>query len=253
MMEYTIVGDNLQVLRMKLEPGEEVFAEAGKFLFKTPNVSMDTRMPGKGLGKKVFGALKRAILGESLFLTYFSANSIPNEVAFAGNFPGRIQAIELTGEHPFIAQKDAFLCATSGINLSIAFQKKLGAGFFGGEGFVLEKFEGSGIVFIHAGGDHILFNLGPGEVLEVDTGCIVGFDETVDYDIKFVGSIKTGIFGGEGLFLATLRGPGRVIVQSLTLSKLRREIGIRAHEGGGESTGLDVVKSLGGLLGGSSD
>lgn len=252
-MQYKIEGDNLQVLRVNLEAGDVVYSEAGKFLYKTTNIDMQTRMPGASLGNKLLGAIKRAVTGESLFLTYFEARSFPNEVAFAGNYPGRIQALEIRDGAPFLAQKDAFLAATGGIELSIAFQKKIGAGLFGGEGFVLEKFEGKGTVFIHAGGDHISFTLEPEQVLQIDTGCVVGFDASVDYDIEFVGSLKTGLFGGEGLFLTTLKGPGRIIIQSMTLSKLRREIGIRAHEAGGELSGLGVIKNLGGFLGGSSD
>ncbi len=252
-MRYRIEGDNLQILRIFPEPGEEVYAEAGKMLYKTPGIRMDTRMSGRTLGQKLLGALKRAVAGESLFLTHFTAEQSGHEVAFAGDYPGRIQVIELDGTRAFLAQKDAFLCATTGVEMSIAFQRKIGAGLFGGEGFILEKFSGTGIVFLHAGGDHVVFELQPGERLQVDTGCVVGFDDTVDYSIEFVGSIKTGLFGGEGLFLTTLTGPGRVIIQSMTLSRLRYQIGQRAGEAGGESTGLDVIKNLGGLLGGSAD
>ncbi len=220
-LSYTIHGDNLQVARLKLKPGQEVFAEAGKMLYKTPNVAWETKMSGSSLGEKIWGAIKRKVAGESLFLTYFRASS-DGEVGFAGDYPGRIQAFDLAAGQNILVQRDSFLCAQSSAELNVAFTKKLGAGFFGGEGFILERLTGPGTVFIHAGGDHIEFTLKPGESLQVDTGCIVAFDDSVDYDIQFVGGIKTAIFGGEGLFLATLTGPGRVIVQSMTLEKLRR-------------------------------
>ena len=252
-MDYSIEGDNLQVVRISLDPGEEVYAEAGKMVFKTSNITMESKMTGSGLGEKLFGALKRKVAGESLFTTHFTAQGSPGEVGFAGDFPGRIEAIEVSPAKPFLAQKDAFLCATPGVELTIAFQRKIGAGLFGGEGFILEKFQGEGLVFIHAGGDFIHFDLAPGEQLEVDTGCIVGFDATVDYNIQLVGGIKTALFGGEGLFLATLRGPGRVIIQTMTLSKLRRELGLMAGKDGGERAGLGAISDLVGGIFSSDD
>ncbi len=250
-MEYKIEGDNLQIVRVKLNPGEEIYAEAGKMVYKTNNVNMDTQMKGKSLGDKLWGAVKRKIAGESLFTTHFTIkdNNI-GEVGFAGDFPGRIQPIDITGKS-FLAQKDAFLAAEMGVEFSIAFQKKIGAGLFGGEGFILEKFSGQGIVFIHAGGDFIEFDLKEGETMQIDTGSVVGFEETVNYDIEFVGGIKTAIFGGEGLFLTTVRGPGKVILQSMTLSKLRRELGLYAAKpGGGKATGLGAVIDI---ISGSND
>ncbi len=222
-LDYTIQGDNLQVVRIRLKPGQEIYAEAGKMVYKTADVTWESRMSGQSLGEKVWGALKRRLMGESLFLTYFRT-AAQGEVGFAGNYPGRIQAIELAPGRSLLVQRDAFLCAQSTVSLDIALVKKVGAGLLGGEGFILEKLTGPGTVFIHAGGDSVEFQLSPGEVLQVDTGCIVGFDETVDYDVELAGGIKTAIFGGEGLFLATLRGPGRVILQSMTLEKLRREL-----------------------------
>ena len=171
----------------------------------------------------MLGALRRTITGESLFLTYFRANGA-GEVGFAGSYPGRIQAFDLAAGQSILAQRDAFLFAQPTVQFSIAWVKKLGAGFFGGEGFILEKLTGPGTVFIHAGGDFIEFTLAAGETLHIDAGNIVAFDETVNYDIQFVGGIKTALFGGEGLFLATITGPGRVIVQSMTINKLRREL-----------------------------
>jgi uncharacterized protein (TIGR00266 family) len=241
-LDYTIHGDNLQVARVRLKPGQEVFAEAGKMLYKTPSVQWETRMQGDSIGQKIWGAVKRKLMGESLFLTYFRALSA-GEVGFAGSYPGRIQPFDLAAGQSVLVQRDSFLFAQVGVQLNIAFVKKLGAGFFGGEGFILEKLTGPGTVFIHGGGDFIEFNLRPGEMLQVDTGCIVGFDETVNYDIQMAGGIKTAMFGGEGLFLASLTGPGRVIVQSMTLEKMRRELA-PTGSGGDERRGLGAVTNI---------
>ncbi len=222
-LEYAIQGDNLQVARIYLKPGQEVYAEAGKMVYKTANVGWETRMSGETLGDKILGALRRTITGESLFLTYFRSDG-PGEVGFAGSYPGRIQLFDLAEGESIMAQRDAFLFAQTSVQFNIAFVKKLGAGFFGGEGFVLEKLTGPGAVFIHAGGDFVEFQLKEGEVMHVDAGNIVAFDESVDYDIEFVGGIKTALFGGEGLFLARMTGPGRLLVQSMTINKLRREL-----------------------------
>ena len=241
-LDFTIQGDNLQVVRLQLKSGQEVYAEAGKMLYKTANVAWDTRMTGDSLGDKIWSALKRKMMGESLFLTYFRAEGA-GEVGFAGNYPGRIQEFDLPAARSIMVQRDSFLCAQPGVQLNIAFVKKLGAGFFGGEGFILEKLTGPGKVFIHGGGDFIEFQLQPGEQIQVDTGCIVAFDEGVDYDIQFVGGIKRAIFGGEGLFLATLTGPGRVIVQSMTLEKMRRELA-PTRTGGDEHTPLGAISGI---------
>ena len=243
-LEYTIQGDNLQVARLKLKPGQEVFAEAGKMVYKTANVDWESRMSGQSLGDKLLGALKRSFMGELLFLTYFRSRGL-GEVGFAGDYPGRIQVFDLKPGQSVLVQRDAFVCAQTGVQLNIALVKKIGAGLFGGEGFILEKLTGPGTVFIHGGGDFVEFELQPGEVLQVDTGCIVAFDESVTYDIQLAGGIKTAIFGGEGLFLATLTGPGRVIIQSMTLQKLRREL-TPSRSGGDERSGLGAI---GGLLG----
>jgi uncharacterized protein (TIGR00266 family) len=241
-LDYTIQGDNLQVIRIRLQPGQELFAEAGKMVYKQPQVTWETRMSGETLGDKLLGALKRKLMGESLFLTYFRT-STPGEVGFAGSYPGRVQAFDLKPGQSVFVQRDAFVVAQSTTQLNIALVKRLGAGFFGGEGFILEQLTGPGTVFIHAGGDFIEFTLAAGESLQIDTGCIVAFDETVDYDIQLAGGIQTALFGGEGLFLATLTGPGRVIVQSLTLQKLRRELA-PYRTGGGERHGLDVISGI---------
>jgi len=242
-LDYTIQGDNLQVARLRLKPGQEVYAEAGKMLYKTATVQWETKMQGNSIGQKIWGALKRTLMGESLFLTYFRASANGGEVGFAGNYPGRIQVFDLNPGQSVLVQRDSFLCAQPSVQLNIAFVKKLGAGLFGGEGFILEKLTGPGNVFVHGGGDFVEFNLGPGETIQVDTGCVVGFDESVNYDIQFVGGIKTAIFGGEGLFLATLTGPGRVIVQSMTLEKLRREM-TPTRTGGDERSPLGALGGI---------
>lgn len=246
-LDYSIVGDNLQLARVRLAPGQQVYAEAGRMVYKTPNVAWETRMTGETLGDKLMGALKRTVTGESLFVTYFYANG-PGEVGFAGSYPGRIQAFELAPGQSILVQREAFLFAQPTVQFNVAFVKRLGAGFFGGEGFILEQFTGPGSVFIHAGGDFLDLTLSPGEVLQIETGCIVAFDESVSYDIEFVGGIKTALFGGEGLFLATLTGPGRVVIQSMTLQRMRRELA-PGQQGSNER---NSVNALGGLFGGGT-
>jgi len=241
-LDYTIQGDNLQVARLRLKPGQEVYAEAGKMVYKTANVQWDTRMTGATLGEKLLGALRRTVTGESLFVTFFRADTA-GEVGFAGSYPGKIQIFDLKPGQSILAQRDAFLFAETAVQFNVALVKRLGAGFFGGEGFILEKFTGPGAVFIHAGGDFVEFDLQPGQILQVDSGCIVAFDESVEYDIQFVGGIKTAIFGGEGLFLATLTGPGHVVVQSMTLQKMRRELA-PGRSGGDERKGLGALGGL---------
>jgi uncharacterized protein (TIGR00266 family) len=247
-LDFTIQGDNLQVARIKLFPGQEIYAEAGKMVYKTANVNWETRMTGNTIGQKLLGALKRTVMGESLFLTYFRADT-PGEVGFAGHYPGRMMVFDLEPGRSVLAQRDSFVVAETTVQLNVALVKKIGAGFFGGEGFVLEKLTGPGKVFIHGGGDFIDFDLKAGEMLQVDTGCVVAFEETVSYDIQMAGGIKAAIFGGEGLFLTTLTGPGRVIIQSMTLEKLRRELA--PTRTGGDERG--PLGALGGLLGGSED
>jgi uncharacterized protein (TIGR00266 family) len=241
-LDYTIQGDNLQVARVRLQSGQQVYAEAGRMVYKTANVQWETRMSGETLGDKLLGALRRTVTGESLFLTYFRAHG-DGEVGFAGNYPGKIQVFELAAGRSLLAQRDAFLFAQPSVQFNVALVKKLGAGFFGGEGFILEKFTGPGAVFIHAGGDFVEFDLAGGQVIQVDTGCIVAFDETVEYDIQMVGGIKTALFGGEGLFLATLRGPGKVVIQSMTLNKLRRELA-PGKSGGDEHSPLGALGGI---------
>ncbi len=244
-LEYEIHGDNLQVVRLRLKPGQEVYAEAGKMVYKTANIQWETKMSGASLGDKIWGAVKRKLSGESLFMTHFHTTSPNAEVGFAGDYPGRLQSFDLSAGQSILVQRDSFICAQTSVQFDIALVKRLGAGLFGGEGFILQRLTGPGSVFIHGGGDFIEFNLGPSEIIQVDTGCVVGFDASVSYDIQLAGGIKTAIFGGEGLFLATLTGPGRVIIQSMTLEKLRRELNPR-RSGGDERSPLE---SLGGLFG----
>lgn len=249
---YEIVGDNLEMLKVKT--GEHpVFAEAGKMIYLRGQVEMETRMSGskeKGFLGKLMEAGKRVLAGESLFLTYFEGLG---EVGFAGDFPGRILPIGLSGE-AILAQKDAFLAAVGNIELSIALQKRIGGALFGGEGFIVEKLSGDGVVFIHAGGDLVTFELATGESIRVDTGCVVAWDESVTYDVQFVGGIKTALFGGEGLFLTTLTGPGMVVVQTMTLAKLRRQLQAQGEHEASESPlrklgGAGAIAGVGGILG----
>ena len=245
-IEYKIEGDNLQIVRIRLKPGQEIYAEAGKMVYKSPSVEWQTQMAGEGLGQKLFGALKRKLAGESLFMTHFRLSGGEGEIGLAGDFPGRIQAFELAAGQSILVQRDGFIVAEHTVQFDIAFTKRLGAGFFGGEGFILQKLTGPGVAFIHAGGDFVEFELGAGETLQVDTGCIVAFDESVTYDVQLAGGIKTGLFGGEGLFLATLQGPGKALIQTMTLAKLRRELGggLGSRSGGGESRGLGSLTNL---------
>ncbi|HWF48522.1 MAG TPA: TIGR00266 family protein, partial [Bryobacteraceae bacterium] len=203
-VRYDIEGHNLQIARVHLDTGQEIYAEAGKMIYKSANVDWQTRMTGQSLGEKILGAIKRKLMGESLFFTYFRANGTTGEVGFAGHYPGKIQVFDLAPGQTIMVQRDGFLFAQSTVTLDIALVRKLGAGLLGGEGFILQKLTGPGAVFVHAGGDHVDFTLAPGEVLQVQTGHLVAFEPTVNYDIQMVGGIRTAIFGGEGLFLATL-------------------------------------------------
>lgn len=261
---YEIVGDNLEMLKVKVGGPYQIFAEAGKMVYTRGNINMESRMPeqeGSGLFGKLMGAGKRVLAGESIFFTYFEG---AGEVGFAGEFPGRILAIGLENQ-AILAQRDAFIAAVGNIDISIAMQKRLGGGLFGGEGFILERISGDGVVFIHAGGDLFDFDLSPGETLVVDTGSVVSWDESIRYDVQTVGSIRSALFGGEGIFLTTLTGPGKAIVQTMTLAKLRRQIGY-SGTGRSESSSSTLGKAagiggiaagagsiLGSLLGGEDD
>lgn len=239
-MEYKITGDNLQLVTISLKAGETVYAEAGVMNHMSDNITMQARSRG-GIMK----GLKRMVTGESFFITEFTANMGDGYVAFGGNVPGTIEAIPISAEKDFLTQRDAFLCAETGVDMDIAFTRKLGAGFFGGEGFILQKYSGQGKLFIHACGDFVIKDLKPNEILKADTGSVVGFDSTVQYDITRAGGIKTAIFGGEGLFLATLKGPGKVIIQSMSLANLACALRPFLPTGTSGGSGL----SVGGLLG----
>ena len=233
-LQYEIEGHNLQIAKVKLQPGQEIYAEAGRMIYKSIQVNWETRMTGQSFTDKIVGAIKRKLMGESMFWTYFRADGAPGEVGFAGTYPGKIQVFELAAGQMIMVQRDAFLFAQASVGIDIAMVRRLGAGLLGGEGFILQKLTGPGVVFIHAGGDHVDFTLQPGEILQAQTGHLVAFEPTVQYDIQMVGSIKTAIFGGEGLFLATLTGPGRVLLQSMTLERLRHELAPAEHKYAGD-------------------
>lgn len=252
-IDFEIVGDDLQAVIVTLDPQEAVIAEAGGMTFMDDGVDMLTSLStnqGQGLLGKLFSAGKRAITGESFFITFFVNNSPKRrQVAFASPYPGKIVPIELS-EHggEIICQKDAFLCAARGIDIGIAFQKKIGVGLFGGEGFILQRLtspDGRGQAFLHAGGTIIQRVLGPGEVLRVDTGCLAAFERGVSYDIQMVPGIRNKLFGGEGLFYVKLTGPGSVWIQTLPFSRLADRIIASAPSSGGRSVGEGSV--LGGL------
>ncbi|MCW2118346.1 TIGR00266 family protein [Flavobacterium sp. 7A] len=259
-IDYEIFGEEMQYVEIELDPQEVVVAEAGSFMMMDNNIQMQTifgdgsNQQGGVLGK-LLSAGKRVLTGESLFMTAFvNQNNGKAKVSFASPYPGKILAIDLNQfEGKFICQKSAFLCAAKGVSIGIEFSKKLGRGLFGGEGFIMTKIEGDGMAFIHSGGTLAKKDLQPGEVLKVDTGCIVGFTKDVDYDIEFIGGIKNSIFGGEGLFYATLRGPGTVYIQSLPFSRLADRIIASAPKAGGDSRGEgSILGGLGSLLDGDN-
>lgn len=251
-IDYAIHGDDLQFVEIALDPGETVVAEAGAMMFMEAGIEMETRMgdgsaANEGFLGRLFSVGKRVITGESLFMTHFTATGrARSKVAFGAPYPGKIVPIDLqqVGGR-FLCQKQAFLCAAMGTSVSIAFNKKFGAGLFGGEGFILQKLEGDGIAFAHAGGTILERQLAAGESLMVDTGCIVGFGMGVDYDISMVRGVGSMLFGGEGLFLARLTGPGHVWLQSLPFSRLADRILASAPAAGGKNVGEGSL--LGGL------
>lgn len=257
-IDYKIIGDDLQGVIITLDPDEAVVAEAGAMMYMQDGIRMATTLDqtGRGGGRlldKLFAAGKRVLSGDSFFVTVFANEStIKRDVAFASPYPGKIQAIDLrTWRGEIIAQKDSFLCGARGCDVSIAFAKRIGAGFFGGEGFILQKITGDGLVFLHASGTLHELTLGPGEVLRVDTGCLVAMEPSVAYDIQMVPGVKTALFGGEGLFLVHLTGPGRVILQTLPFSRLAdRIIAAAPRAGGGRREEGSVLGALGGLLDG---
>ncbi len=259
-IDYAIRGEDLQFVEVGLDPGESVVAEAGALMYMTSGVQMQTifgdgsaQSQGKGLMGALLGAGRRLLTGESLFMTVFTAAGGGKEtVAFAAPYPGRILAMDLAqlgGE--LVCQKDSFLCAARGVSIGIAFQKKIGVGLFGGEGFIMQRLQGDGLTFVHAGGMLMEKQLGPGETLRVDTGCLVALQPSVNYDVQLVGGVKTAFFGGEGLFFATLTGPGHVWLQSLPLSRMADRIVKAASMTGRKEEGSVLGNiGLGGVLGG---
>ncbi|MBM3396774.1 MAG: TIGR00266 family protein [Betaproteobacteria bacterium] len=254
-IDYQLFGEEMQYVEIELDPGEAAIGEAGGMMFMQDGIALDTVFGNGnqqgGIFGKLLGAGKRLLTGESLFMTVYSNQSnAKRKVGFAAPYPGKIVPIELPKfGGTFICQKDSFLCAARGVSVGIAFQKRLGVGFFGGEGFIMQKLEGDGLAFVHAGGTLMRRDLAPGELLRVDTGCLVGMQSTVDYDIEYVGKIKTALFGGEGLFFAALRGPGTVYLQSLPLSRLASRIFAAAPQMGGSR---EQGSLLGGLAGGAA-
>jgi len=230
-IDYRIFGEEMQYVEVELDPGETAIAEPGAFMMMDEGIQMETlfgdgSQQRGGLMDKLFSAGKRLLVGENLFMTAFTNIAQgKRHVSFASPYPGKIIALDLKQlDGRVICQKDAFLCAAKGVSIGIEFQRRLGTGLFGGEGFIMEKLEGEGMAFMHAGGHVFEKTLAPGELLKIDTGCIVGFTNSVDYDIQFIGGIKNTIFGGEGLFFATLRGPGKVWIQTLPVSRLAARI-----------------------------
>jgi uncharacterized protein (TIGR00266 family) len=259
-IDYKIIGDDMQCVEIELDPKETVIAEAGSLMYMDGNIQMntifgDSSKEDEGLMGKIFSAGKRLLTGESLFMTaYTNMGSNKHHASFAAPFPGKIFAIDLTQYgNKIICQKDAFLCAAKGVSIGIEFQKKLGVGFFGGEGFIMQKLEGDGMSFVHAGGTIVEKTLQAGEVLKVDTGCLVAFTQDIHYDIKFVGGIKNTLFGGEGVFFAEISGPGKVWIQSLPFSRLADRVMASAPNYGGKQKGEgSVLGGLGGLIAGDN-
>lgn len=259
-IDYEIFGDDMQVVEVELDPGERVVAEAGAMNWLESGIQFESMMgdgsqPEQGFMSKIFGAGKRMMTGESLFMTHFTNHSsLKRRVAFAAPYPGKIIPLNMAevGQE-IICQKDSFLCAAQGTEISIAFSKRFGAGFFGGEGFILQRLRGDGMAFVHAGGTIVKKEL-KNETLRVDTGCIVAMTPGLDYDIERAGNLKSMFFGGEGLFLATLKGTGTVYLQSLPFSRLADRIIAHAPRMGGSSQGEgSVMGMLGGMLSNNND
>jgi uncharacterized protein (TIGR00266 family) len=260
-IDFRILGSEMQFVEVELDPGESAVAEAGSMMYMTPGIQMETvfgdgsQQQRSGVMGALLGAGKRLITGESLFMTVFTnQGSGKQQVAFAAPYPGKILAMDLKQlGGSLICQKDSFLCAARGVSIGIAFQRKIGVGLFGGEGFIMQKLEGDGLTFCHAGGTVHPVDLAAGQTLRVDTGCLVALQPTVAYDIQYVGKIKTALFGGEGLFFAALTGPGRVWLQSLPLSRMADRIYKAAPAAGGSRVGEgSILGGLGGILDGDN-
>jgi uncharacterized protein (TIGR00266 family) len=259
-IDYQLIGDDLQAVIITLDPGEMVIAEAGAMMYMQEGIMMNTTLDpnatGAGLMSKLFAGAKRALSGNTFFVTTFAnAANRRQDVAFSSHFPGKIRPVDLREWNgQIIAQKDCFLVAARGVNVSIAFTRRIGAGFFGGEGFILQRIEGDGLAFLHVSGALQEVTLRPGETLKVDTGCLAAMDTTVDYDIEMVPGVKTALFGGEGLFFARLTGPGRVLLQTMPFSRLADHILAASAHGrthGTERVGAAGV--LGGVIGSMID
>ncbi|WP_141433247.1 TIGR00266 family protein [Bacillus sp. 03113] len=256
-IDYKIYGDDMQFVEVELDPNETVVAEAGGLMMMEDGIHMETIFgdggsSSGGLMGKLFSAGKRMLTGESLFMTTFTNKGQGKKhVSFASPYPGKIIPMDLsTLGGKVICQKDAFLAAAKGVTIGVEFQRKIGAGFFGGEGFIMQKLEGDGMAFVHAGGTIIKKDLLPGQVLRIDTGCLVAMTKDVNYDIEFVKGIKTALFGGEGLFFATLRGPGSVWIQSLPFSRLASRVFAAMPQGGGTKDEGSIAGGLFNLLDG---
>jgi len=247
-IDYKIYGDDMQIVEIELDPGEGVRAEAGTMMYMEQGIEMQT-----STGGGLFKGFKRMITGESFFITTFLNNARnKSRVAFGAPYPGKIVPLDLgVLGGSFICQKDSFLCAARGVEIEVAFTKRIGAGLFGGEGFILQRLTGDGLSFVHAGGTIVEKRLAAGETLRVDTGCLAAFAPTVDYDIQFMGGFKNSLFGGEGLFLASLTGPGLVYLQSLPLSRLADRIVAASRFGSnqGEQRGMGGMGLGGAVLG----
>ena len=248
-VEFTVYGDDMQFVEIMLDPGETVISEAGAMMYMDQYINMDTifgdgsAREGNDFVGKLFSAGKRILTGESLFMTtYTNTGNGKRCVAFAAPYPGKVIPFDLGNfGGTLICQKDSFLCAAMGVSVGIAFQKRLGVGLFGGEGFIMQRLEGDGLAFMHAGGAVIKKELSPGETLKLDTGCLVALTNSVHYDVQFMGNFKNALFGGEGLALATLTGPGTVWLQSLPFSRLADRIFAASKAGGGRGKGEGSV------------
>lgn len=257
-IDYRIFGEEMQCIEIELDPQETVVAEAGAFMYKGQTVQMQTifgdgsNSGGGGIMGKLLGAGKRLLTGESLFMTAFTnAGQTKAHAAFASPYPGKIIPMDLQQlGGKVICQKDAFLCAAKGVSIGISFQKRLGTGLFGGEGFIMEKLEGDGMAFVHAGGHIIERELAAGETLHIDTGCVVAYTKDIDFDVQMVGGIRNTIFGGEGMFFAVLRGPGKVWLQTLPISRLASRIYQYAPQTGSRKEEGSLLGGLGNLLDG---
>ena len=245
-MQFQTIGDVMQAVLVHMQLRDEVRAEAGAMMYMTPGITMDTQMQG-GL----MGGLKRMMTGESLFIPFFRCSVPQAVIGFAAPTPGKVRQIDITPPSVWLCQRDSFLFCTAGVDVGIAFTRRLRTGIFGGEGFILQKLAGAGTVFLHGGGNFIDFDLRPGDVLKVDTGCIVAFEQSVTYDIEFVGGFKNTLFGGEGLFLASLRGPGKAILQTMPFSRLAGRIVGSTSEGSSGMGGIGgTLRDVGKIFGG---